>query len=140
MARRARHFQVLVRVCGVNGAHSGPVGDHYSVEAPLRGERCFQEVVFAGRGAVDRVIGTHDQPGAGFPDGVLERCEVELAQGLLFNHRVGGEAVSFRLVGEVVLGCRTHAHGLDALNVPGRNGGSEAGILAHALEVAAAQG
>ncbi|MNI53707.1 hypothetical protein D3C73_1085580 [compost metagenome] len=139
MAYRAGHFEILMGVGRVDRADAGPVGHHDAVEAPFGGQWGFQELVLAGRGAVDGVVRAHHQPGAGLGDGVLECCQVELPQGAFVHHGVRGETLGFGFVGQVVLGRCTNTHGLDAGHISCGHGSCEARVLAHALEVAAAQ-
>ena len=134
------HDQVLRRPSrALQAADAGPVADDDAVEAPLAVQRGLQQRVLAGGGAVDRVVGAHDQPGPRLGDGLLEGQQVQLAQRPVVDPDVGGEAVGLEVVGDVVLGGGAHAVVLDAGDVGGGEVGGEHRVLAEALEVPAAE-
>ncbi len=83
----AGHFQVqpgLQRRHPV--VHRAPVGDDKALKTPLVLQDVGQQaVVFGGVGSVDLVVGAHHRPGLGLGHGLLERGQVDLAQGALIH-------------------------------------------------------
>ena len=105
IAGAAGHHQVAPRPKGGDPVRdAAPVGDHRAVKAPLLPENVRQELpVLSAVDAVDLVVGAHHGGRAALPDHDLKGGEIELPQGPLIQHAVGGEAlVLLAVAGEML--------------------------------------
>lgn len=137
-----RHLQVEAGFeRGGTVGHRAPVADHQAVETPLAAEYVGQQpAVLAARDAVDTVVRTHDGGRPSRGDDVLERGQVDLAQGPLVHLGTDPKTVRLLAVDREVLERRAHAEGLHTVD-PGRaDAPCEERILTDVLEVPAAQG
>ena len=123
--------------CAVDPA---PVRDDEAFETPFVLEDLVQQgIILAAVLAAEPVVGPHDAQGAGFPHGRAEGRQVNLAQGPLVHLDVDPPALNLLVVGRIMLGATGDALRLLALDVADGNAGGEERVLAHILEVAAAQ-
>ena len=111
------------------------------VEAPILPQDVLQEMgVLVGVGAVDEVVGGHDGLGPGLLDHDLEAGQVQLPQGALVHHRVGGHPAQLLTVDREVLGAGRDAFFLDAPHIGRSHFARKDGVLRKILEVTAAEG
>ena len=120
---------------------AAPVGDDRPVEAPILPQDVLQKMgVLVGVGAVDEVVGGHDGLGPGLLDHDLEAGQVQLPQGALVHHRVGGHPAQLLTVDREVLGTGRDAFFLDAPHIGRSHFARKDGVLRKILEVTAAEG
>ena len=96
--------------------------------------------VLIGVGAVDTVVGRHDGLGVPLLHRDLKAGEVDLTQGALVHHRVGGHPAQLLGVGGKVLGAGGHTVFLNAPDIAGRHLARQIGVLGKIFEVAPAEG
>jgi hypothetical protein len=117
-----------------------PVGHDQPGVAPLVAQHLGEQPIILGRvGAVDLVVGAHHGPRIGGLDDVLERGEVDLAEGALVHVGAHPQPVGLLIVGRVVLDAGTGAGALNAFDEGGPEHGRDVWVLGEVLEVAAAQ-
>ena len=142
IAGAAGHHQVAPRPKGGDSVRDAtPVGDHRAVKAPLLPENVRQELPVLGAvDAVDLVVGAHHGGRAALPDHDLKGGEIELPQGPLIQHAVGGEALVLLAVAGEVFHAGPRPGGLEPPDPGGPQLPRQKRVLGEVLKIAAAQG
>ncbi len=115
-----------------------PVRHDIALEAPVGLQHLVEQpVAFAGIGAVDAVVRTHDRARLADLVGQLERQQVRLPRRLIADLDVDGETVGLLVVEGIVLQGRDDIVRLNALDLVAIDGAGQQRVLAAIFEIAA---
>ena len=132
---------MAMKLTGITGVDTGPVGHHHTVESPLFAKETFkQPLAFGTMQAVDAVVTRHVALGFGFGFGNTERLEVNFSQRSFGNDTVVAESFKFLLVADKVLHGGSDTLRLQAVDIRCGDFATQERVLRKGLEASPAKG